>query len=97
MFRRVRRRANSGSIFGIAIRVPDVSTPKWVKIASLQVFGAPTEALDENSDHMWADEDSSAAKVTSGGRPVHRLKLGSRSKGAWIPMTDPFWPRGWHE
>jgi hypothetical protein len=84
MFRLVRSRANSGSILGIAIRVPDVSTSKWVKIARLQVFGAPNEALNENSDHMWADEDSSAAKVTSGGRPDHRLKLASKGPRVYL-------------
>ena len=60
MFMLVRRRANSGSIFGIAIRVPDVSTSKWMKIASLSIVGAPTRALDKDSDRMWADEVSSA-------------------------------------
>ena len=56
----VRRRANSGSILGIAIRVPDGNTSKLLKIASMSIFGAPTQALNKDSDRMWADEVSSA-------------------------------------
>jgi len=55
----LRRRANSGSILGIAIRVPDVTTSKWLKIGSVKIFGASTQALDKVSDRMWADEVSS--------------------------------------
>jgi hypothetical protein len=55
MFMLVRRRANSESILGIAIRVPDVSTSKWVKTATVKIVGAPTRAVDKDSARMWAE------------------------------------------
>jgi len=76
----VRRLTNPGSILGIAIRVPDVSASKCVKTASLEIVGAPTRAVDKDSDRMWADEVSSADGdlMTSAGSSTH---TGTKSLG----------------
>ena len=47
--------SNSESILRIAIRVPDASTSKWVKTATVKIVGAPTRAVDKDSARMWAD------------------------------------------
>jgi hypothetical protein len=48
------------SILASALRLPDMSTSKGVKMGAVSVRGDPTQALNENRDRMWADEVSSA-------------------------------------
>ena len=65
-----------------------MSASKCFKTTSLQIVGAPTRAVDKDSDRMWADEVSSADSdlMTSD----HRLKLPSKALGCVLIPTDPF-------
>lgn len=55
--------ANAASTLGIAILVPEVSASKCLKIGNVRFLGAPTQALDNDGDRMWADEVTASAKV----------------------------------
>ena len=63
------------SILASALRLPDVSTPKWVKWALCQFRGDPTQALNKGPDRMWADEVSSARIVILDVGPNRRRLL----------------------